>query len=145
MAYTAITPGDFRKRGGTLAEKISAEFEFVDEEIDDHKSKFVVLTAGVGTPTALATAGIDLASGSDIQIYGAFVAPVDITLVKMHDYLTEAYVKETTDAKIEVYDGAGTPTKLSGNRIKNKEHDVGAEARGYHSQLAKVPSAPSPI
>lgn len=117
MSYTAITPGDFRKKGGTLAEKLASEFALVDAEIDVHKSKFAILTAGVGTPTALATAGIDLASGSDIQIYGAFVAPVDITVVSMKDYLTEAYVKDTDDAKIEIWDDTGTPVKIFGRTV----------------------------
>lgn len=117
MTYTAPNASTFREKKGTISEKITTELSNIDTEIDTHKSKFVVLTAGVGTPTALATAGIDLASGSDIQIYGAFVAPVAITVIKMHDYLTEAYVKETDDAKLEIYDDAGTPNKIFGRTL----------------------------
>ena len=64
--------------------------------------------------TALTTAGIDLASGSDIQIYGVFFAPVNITVVTLHYYLTEAYVKDTDDAKIELYNDASSPVKIFG-------------------------------
>lgn len=103
MTYTAITAARFRKEAGSLAKKIATEFGLIDTEIDLNKSKFIDLTIGLGTDTALATSGIDLASGSDITRYGFFF-PDDVTLVMMHDDLNEAYVKDTSDAKIEIYD-----------------------------------------
>lgn len=123
MTYTAPDAGTFRKVGGTLAQKIcnelsdiETEFTSVSGEFTKNNSKYAVLTAGVGTNTALATAGIDLASGSDIQIYGVFFAPVNITVVTLHYYLTEAYVKDTDagDAKIELYNDASSPVKIFG-------------------------------
>ena len=121
MTYTAPDAGTFRKVGGTLAQKIcnelsdiETEFTSVSGEFTKNNSKYAVLTAGVGTNTALATAGIDLASGSDIQIYGVFFAPVNITVVTLHYYLTEAYVKDTEDAKIELYNDASSPVKIFG-------------------------------
>jgi len=121
MTYTAPDAGTFRKVGGTLAQKIcnelsdiETEFTSVSGEFTKNNSKYAVLTAGVGTNTALATAGIDLASGSDITEYGVFFAPVNITVVTLHYYLTEAYVKEGDDAKIELYNDAGTPAKIFG-------------------------------
>jgi len=121
MTYTAPDAGTFRKVGGSLAQKIcnelsdiETEFTSVSGEFTKNNSKYAVLTAGVGTNTALATAGIDLASGSDIQIYGVFFAPVNITVVTLHYYLTEAYVKDTNDAKIELYNDASSPVKIFG-------------------------------
>jgi hypothetical protein len=121
MTYTAPDAGTFRKVGGTLAQKIcnelsdiETEFTSVSGEFTKNNSKYAVLTAGVGTNTALATAGIALATGSDIQIYGVFFAPVNITVVTLHYYLTEAYVKDTDDAKIELYNDASSPVKIFG-------------------------------
>ena len=121
MTYTAPDARTFRKVGGTLAQKIcnelsdiETEFTSVSGEFTKNNSKYAVLTAGVGTNTALATAGIDLASGSDITEYGVFFAPVNITVVTLHYYLTEAYVKEGDDAKIELYNDASSPVKIFG-------------------------------
>jgi len=123
MTYTAPDAGTFRKVGGTLAQKIcnelsdiETEFTSVSGEFTKNNSKYAVLTAGVGTNTDLTTAGIDLASGSDISIYGVFFAPVNITVVTLHYYLTEAYVKDTNadDAKIELYNDASSPVKIFG-------------------------------
>ena len=121
MTYTAPDAGTFRKVGGSLAQKIcnelsdiETEFTSVSGEFTKNNSKYAVLTAGVGTNTALTTAGIDLASGSDIQIYGVFFAPVNITVVTLHYYLTEAYVKDADDAKIELYNDASSPVKIFG-------------------------------
>lgn len=114
MTYTAPDAGTFRKVGGTLAQKICNELSDIETEFTKNNSKYAVLTAGVGTNTALATAGIDLATGSDIQIYGVFFAPVNITVVTLHYYLTEAYVKDTNDAKIELYNDASSPVKIFG-------------------------------
>lgn len=88
----------------------------------------VNLTAGKQNAT-LASAGVDLADGSGGTYYGCFVAPYDLVLVKMYDYLTEAYVKDTTDAKIEVYNDAGTPVKLFGRTLTA----AGEAAKSFHS------------
>jgi hypothetical protein len=124
MTYTAPDSREFALKAGTLSQKLSTEFNLIEDEFDENNSKFVVLTAGVGTNTALATTGIDLASGTDIDIYGVFVAPVDITVVSMKDYLTEAYVKDTADAKIEIYDDAGTPVKIFGRTLTAEGEDA---------------------
>lgn len=137
MSYTAITAKAFRGKKGTLSEKLATEFGLVATEIDGIESKFVVLTAGVGTNTAEATSGLDLASGADIQIYGAFVAPVAITVVNMYDYLTEAYVKETEDAKIEIWDDTGTPVKIFGRTVTA----AGEAAKNYTSTTPETGEA----
>lgn len=131
MTYTAKTAKQFRMEKGSLSDKIASELSNIATEITRTNSQFCVLTHGVGTNTALATAGIDLASGSDIQIYGVFFAPVACTVVKLHYYLTEAYVKEsTTDAKIEVYDDTGTPAKIFGKTLT-----AAGEAAKYHGEI----------
>jgi len=130
MTYSAKTADELRKIKGLRLDKIAAELKLIDTELDAkqaaidlHKSKFMLLTP---TEATLAASGVDLASGSDIEIHGFFF-PVNVTLVKMHDYLTEAYVKDTTDAKIEVYDEAGT--KLFGRTL-----DAGGEPAKQHTQ-----------
>jgi hypothetical protein len=124
MAYSAPTAKQFREKAGSLADKIASELGLIDTELDNieagdlkQDSNYAVLTAGIGTPTALGTAGIDLASGSDIQIYGVFFAPKAVTVIALHTYLIEAYVKDTSDAKIEVYDDAGSPNKVFGRTM----------------------------
>lgn len=111
MTYTAKTPSGFRDQSGSLLQKVAGEFALVDTEIDQIKTKYVTLTVSTGTSEALATAGIDLASGSDIVTYAHFF-PKAVTVVKMYDYLTEAYKKDTTDAKIEIYTEAASPVKI---------------------------------
>jgi len=122
MTYTATTAQEFRRKKGTMSQKLADEFTDIDTEIDKIKSKFVMLTS---SDTTEATTGIDLASGSDITQYGVFVAPVDITVVSMKDYLTEAYVKDTVDAKIEIYDDADTPNKIFGRTLDESGEDAG--------------------
>lgn len=128
MVYVAKNVKQLREESGSSMKKIASELALIDEDLDEkqtavelHKSKFMNLTVGFGIDTALATTGVDLASGSDITRYG-FFAPVDITLVKMHDYLTEAYVKDTGDAKIEVYDE--DDTKLFGRTLTAAGEDA---------------------
>lgn len=118
MTYTPPTPVQLREQRGTAAEKLSRELTKVSTEIGAIQTaaglaqpKFITLTVDAGTNTAIATAGIDLASGSDIVTYAHFF-PKAVTVIGMHDYLTEAYVKDTTDAKLEVYTEAGTPVKI---------------------------------
>ena len=104
MVYNALSARSFAEKLGSLAEKITDENALIDAEIDKQKVHSVVLTAGMGTNTALATTGVDLASGSDATYYGVFVAPHDITIVGLRTLMTEDYVKDTTDAKIELLD-----------------------------------------
>lgn len=133
MAYTAITAARIRQEAGSLAKKLATEFGLIATEIDLNKTKFIDLTIDLGTDTALATSGIDLASGSDILKYGFFF-PVDVTMVMMHDYLNEAYVKETSDAKIEVYDEDNT--KLFGRTLT-----AAGEAAKTHTQTTPEAAA----
>ena len=133
MAYTAVTAARFRKEAGSPAEKLATEFALIDTEIDLNKSQYIDLTIDLGTDTAKVTSGIDLASGSDITKYGFFF-PVNVTLVMMHDYLNEAYVKEASDAKIEVYDEADA--KLFGRTLT-----AAGEAVKTHTQTAPEAAA----
>ncbi len=133
MTYTAVTAARFRKEAGSPAEKLATEFGLIATEIDLNKTKFIDLTIDLGTDTAKATSGIDLASGSDITKYGFFF-PVDVTMVMMHDYLNEAYVKDTSDAKIEVYDE--DDTKLFGRTLT-----AGGEAVKTNTQTAPEAAA----
>lgn len=82
------------------------------------------LSVGLGTETALATAGITLTTGA--TYYAKFVADVPMTIQYMLTYMTEAYAKDTTDAKIELKTEAASPvTKVtytfptSGRAAKN--------------------------
>jgi hypothetical protein len=116
MAYTAKSAGTLRKIRGSLLEKIAGELALIDAEIDSvgvqaatHRSKFVLLTAGLGTRSAAATSGADIADGTGGITFGVFFAPVAITAVKLHVLANEAYVKDTTDAKIEIKDNTATP------------------------------------
>jgi hypothetical protein len=102
MAYNAPNADAFRKRTGSLAKKITGEFGKIDTEIDLQKIHMVHLTAGLGTVTAQATTGVDLADGNDTTYYAVFVPMNDITILSMDYLLTEAYKKDTTDAKIEL-------------------------------------------
>lgn len=122
MAYVAKDAGTLRKIGGSLLEKIAAELALIDTQLDTvetltttHKSKFVLLTAGLGTRSAAATSGVDLADGTGGTTYGVFFAPVAITAVKLHILYNEAYLKDTADAKIELKDNAGTPAVIFTN------------------------------
>lgn len=86
----------------------------------------VVLTHAMGTNSALATSGADLASGSDYVQYGVFVAPVDIVVTTMYDTLTEAYTKDTDDAVIAIKNDAGavliTRTLTAGGEAAKAHH-----------------------
>lgn len=78
----------------------------------NRETKKILLTAA---STALNVSGIDLASGSDIERHGFFF-PTAVTLLKMHDYVSEIYARaNSVDALIEVYDEADT--KLFGRTI----------------------------
>lgn len=136
MSYTAPSAQELRNRGGTITDKIVTELDLIKTELDViesgealQQSKFANLNTNMVSASSLAASGIDLASGSDITMYGVWFAPVDITLIKMHDYITEAYVKDTTDAKIEIYNDAGTPAKLFGRTLTA----AGEAAKSVHS------------
>lgn len=74
----------------------------------------VDLTASMVSSTSLAANGADLASGTNATFYAVWCAPVACTIVSMDTFLTEAYVKQTTDAKIEIIDNAASPvTKVT--------------------------------
>lgn len=88
-------------------------------------TNFVELSAGEGTDTALATAGIDLASGTDATYYAKFFAPTNITAIKLHILLTEAYVKDTTDAIVAVKDNATTPATIFTSTLAEDGVDAG--------------------
>jgi len=109
MVYNATGAGAFRSKAGSLSEKICAEFSQIDTAIDSAKINIVDLTASMNSSTSLAANGVDLASGTNHTYYAVFMAPVACTIVSMDSYLTEAYVKETTDAKIELIDNAASP------------------------------------
>lgn len=79
--------------------------------------------------TTLAGSGIDLASGSDIERHGVFF-PTSITLLKMHDYMSEVYARaNSVDALIEVYDEADT--KLFGRTITAGGEDAETHTQTY--------------
>jgi len=116
MAYTAKSAGTLRKIRGSLLEKIAGELALIDAEIDSvgvqaatHRSKFALLTAGLGDRSAAETSGVDIADGTGGTTFGVFFAPVAITAVRLHVLANEAYIKDTTDAKIEIRDNAATP------------------------------------
>lgn len=109
VVYTAIGAGTFRSKGGSLSEKLGYEFSKVDAALATSRVQTVDLTASMVSGTSLAANGVDLASGTNATFYAVFVAPAAITIVGMVTYLTEAYVKETTDAKIELKTEAASP------------------------------------
>ena len=116
MAYTAKSAGTLRKIRGSLLEKIAGELALIGAEIDSvgaqtatHRSKFALLTAGLGTRSAAETSGVAIADGTGGTTFGVFFAPVAITAVKLHVLANEAYAKDTTDAKIEIKDNSATP------------------------------------
>jgi len=109
MAYTPITAAGFRNQSGSLSNKLAAEFTKVGNTVATAQIQTVDLTASMVSSTSLAANGVDLASGTNATFYAVFVAPIALTLAGMVTYTTEAYVKETTDAKIELKTEAGTP------------------------------------
>lgn len=109
VVYNATNAGTFRSKGGSLSEKLGYEFTKVANAMDTARVQTVDLTASMVSGTSLAANGVDLASGTNATFYAVFVAPVAITITEMVTYTTEAYVKETTDAKIELKTEAGSP------------------------------------
>lgn len=125
MTFTAKNAAKLRAMSGTPAEIMAGEFASVDTAIDTASINLIDLTPSKGTDTALATSGVDLASGSDATYYAVFVAPVACTITGVVTALTEAYKKDTTDAKIEILDNSSSPvtkftyTLVDGRASKN--------------------------
>lgn len=109
MTYTAPPYNFLKNAGGTDSSAIAAEFVKVDAAIDTARIQPALLTAGMGTRTAVATSGVDLASGSNAVYYGVFQADRAMTIVSMVTVLNEAYVKDTTDAVVILKDRAASP------------------------------------
>jgi len=107
--YTAKNAAQLRAKSGTKSEILAAELSGVDAAIDAAKIKIVDLTASAVSNLSLAANGVDLASGTDHVFYSVFMAPVACTIVSMDVLITEAYVKETTSAKIEIKTEAASP------------------------------------
>lgn len=114
MVYTAPNQFFLKNKLGTDSSVLSGELVKIDAAIDDASIKMADLTGSMVSSTSLAANGVDIASGTNATYYAVFVAPVAITIVGMYTYMTEAYVKETTDAKIELKDEAASPvTKVT--------------------------------
>lgn len=108
-SFTAKNAAQLRAKAGTKAETLAAEFASVDAAIDTAKIQQALLTAGMGTRTAVETSGVDLASGSDAVYYGVFHATQAMTITGMVTVFNEAYVKGTEDAEVILKDRAETP------------------------------------
>jgi hypothetical protein len=113
MTYTAPSKNFLKNTKGTDSSVIAAELALIDTEIDSAKIKIIDLTASMVSSVSLAANGADLASGTNATFYAVFCAPVAIHVVSMDDFLTEAYVKETTDAKIEIVTEAASPVTIA--------------------------------
>lgn len=105
-AYTAKRAGALRKQGGSLLEKIVKENIAIEEGIDIAQRLWICLTPNRGTLTALETSGVDIADGATTTYYAVALAPPDsgAKFGRLRVLFNEAYVKDTTDAKIEVID-----------------------------------------
>jgi len=143
MTYTASDVKEWRQKKGTLTEKLVTEFGEIDTEIDLNKVHTVVISP-VGTNTAQATTGVDLADGNDTTYYAVFVPTNDITITEMYYLITEDYVKDTTDAKIEVIcpeQGTGftavTTTLLATGAVAGFGQSVLPEANGADINAGK--------
>jgi hypothetical protein len=137
MAFTPLTISELRARSGTPAEIMYGEFSKVKTETDALATadttlsgrtlqNYVDLTANFVSGTSLAANGASLKGSGDVTYSCVFVAPAALHIVKVVTYMTEAYLKETNDAKVELIDEAGTPvTKFTytlpggGRAVKN--------------------------
>lgn len=119
MSYVATGEGLFRSKGGSLSHKLGYEFAQIQSQTDTLNTNVTRsitrrwnLTPNMGTDTALATTGISLKTGA--TYYAKFFTDVAVTIVGMVTYQTEAYAKDTTDAKIELKTEASSPvTKVT--------------------------------
>lgn len=138
MTYTPKGAKALREEPGSLLQKMASENATIAGEIDDvadlagtHR---ITLSAFTGTNTAAATAGIDLATGADISVWG-YVLPAQMTCGHMFDYLTEVYAKDAaTDAKIEVWTDEAVPVKLWTRTLTA----AGEAVKAYHDTAALV-------
>lgn len=110
------TPKDelaFRTQKGSLSKKIATELAAISTAITTAEataSTASEMTVTLGSSGAsLAAAGFDIADATGGETYGVFVAPYALTITGGSVVLTEAYVKDTSDAKIEIMDNAATP------------------------------------
>ena len=108
-SYTAKNAAQLSARVGTKASIMAAELKGIDDAIDTAKIQYALLTAGMGTRTAVATSGVDIASGANAVYYGVFHASQAMTILGMVTVANEAYKKDTTDAKVILKDRAATP------------------------------------
>lgn len=118
MRYTPPSNNNFLKsRRGTDSSILNGEFSSIADAIDTSLIKIWDLTASMVSSTGLAANGADIASGTDAIYYAVFCAPVNIHVVSVADFLTEAYVKDTADAKIEVVTEETTPVTISSRTL----------------------------
>jgi len=151
--YTAKNAAQLRAKSGTKYEIIASEHAGIDAAIDAAKIKIVDLTASAVSSSSLAANGVDLASGTNHVFYAVFMAPVACTIVSMDVLITEAYVKETTDAKVELKTEAGSPVTLctttlaaagvAAKTVINVTPTVAALAAGTIVNIATTESASS--
>lgn len=136
MVYVPTNASTFRSKGGSLSEKLGYEFGKVGDGIATARFQTVDLTASMVSGTSLAANGVDLASGTNATFYAVFFAPSAISIVDMTTYTTEAYVKETTDAKIELKTEAASPV-LKCSYV----FPVGGQA--VKTRISTAPASPS--
>ena len=110
------TPKDelvFRTQKGSLSKKIATELAAISAAITTSEATaagLAEMTVTLGSSgSTLAAAGFDLADATGGETYGVFVAPYDLTITGGSVVTTEAYSKDTDDAKIEIVDNAVTP------------------------------------
>jgi len=132
MTYTAISAEEFRGKPGSLSVKLNDEFsdiatEFSTKatEIDTASENSVVLGA---SGASLAASGFDVADGSGGTTYGVFVAPFDMTVSGGFVVMTEAYVKDTDDAVIEIKDNAAEAVTIASVTLDAEGVAAGATA-----------------
>jgi hypothetical protein len=137
MTYTQTALDILRSKGGSLLKKIYTEFGLVKTELDALATadttlsgrtltNYCDLTASFVSGTSLASNGASLKGSGDVTYSCVFVAPAALHITGVVTYMTEAYLKETNDAKVELIDEAGTPvTKftytlpIGGRAVKN--------------------------
>lgn len=136
MTYTAPGQNFLKTRLGTDSSILSGELSDIDDALDSAGVKYIDLTASVGTTSALATTGVDVADGTGGTTYCVFVAPVALTIVGMVTYLTEAYVKDTDDAKIELKTEASTP-------VTKATYTLPAAGRAAKTTVTTAPASAS--
>lgn len=120
MTYTAPSLDKLNHGVGTWPKVLRTELKNIETQLATDETalgkagvKTQFLTAGMGTRTALATSGVDLASGSNAVYYGVFFAPVAITAVTLEILVNEIYAKNaSTDAVVILKNNAGSPATI---------------------------------